>query len=70
MKILVNYSGALKYLGAPEGREYHAMTRAEAEKYIANLPKDKKRQLNEMLKALEQKRPLSPVPPASTGKGD
>lgn len=36
------------------------MTREEAAKYIENLSYEQQYKLNEMLKALAQKRPLSP----------
>lgn len=52
--------------GGPERGNY-AMTREEAERYIAQLTFEEKLKLNELLKALEQKRQLFPSHPASTG---
>lgn len=41
------------------------LTRKEAAAYISFLTREEKQLLNEMLKALERKRPLSAIPPAS-----
>lgn len=53
-----------------DAMKHHLMTREQAKKYIACLTREEKQKLNELLKALEQKRPLSPVPPRSTGEDD
>ncbi len=52
--------------GGPE-RGTYAMTREEAERYIAQLTFEEKLRLNELLKDLERKRQPSPTHPASTG---
>lgn len=55
-----------KNKAAAPGREGHHMTKTEAEQYIRQLTYDEKARLNEMLKALAQKRLPSPAPPGST----
>ena len=52
------------YTKTRPGRRRIVMTRTEAVKLIAELSYDQKVALNEMLKALEQKRQPSQVPPA------
>jgi len=68
-EIVVESSGARNDRGstAPEGSTL-AMTRQEAETCVCGLSIAEKTMLNELLKALEQKRRPSQSPLVSTGK--
>ena len=55
--------------GLPKDGVHKTLTEAEARKYISKLTFAEKIRLNEMLKALEQKRLLSPARLESVGKG-
>lgn len=65
-KVVIYSCAQNREVDSPE-RGTYAMTKQEAERYIARLTFGEKLKLNELLKVLEQKRPPSPSPQASTG---
>lgn len=67
--IEVKLTRAQKYGSAPVEGSTSAMTRTEAREYIERLSLAEKIRLNELLKALEQKRQPSPSLRELIGKG-